>query len=222
MKLNTYVIAIAILFLTLFTFSSNSGAIEIVSMKPEFLQPTEIGGNKYEDWRWHDYLFHTANVRTNESFYDVTWYVGDEYVGHSFPGDGPSDTEATFDFFWLNGTVTGITYKITAYAWKLDENNNTLSDNESYMLTVYRPFEIERMEPEFWCNYSVGDDLYEGYQIFEHLHHEAFVVTSEPYDRVVCLLMEMRNLQPMGMILKLMLLSILPTLKELSTGKCIR
>ena len=171
-----YLVAFAILTFMLIGFVGIVDAIEIMSMRPEFLHPTEIGGNEYEDWRWHDYLYHTANVRTDKPFYDVIWYVDDELAGYTFWSDGPSTTEAFFSLYWLTGSHDGTTYTIKADAWTIGDNNVAESDTDSYELTVYRPFQIEEMYPAYGGH--------EGYDYGSGAYNASYVRTSEPYDRV--------------------------------------
>ena len=161
--------------LAFFSFVGNSDAREILDLSPH-------NGGSYKEYGFGYGASHRSTVKTDDPFYCVWWYIDDVIAGWS---DGSNiKTQATITFNGFSGSVAGTEYVITAEVGWLDENGDTEIVSESYTITVYEPFRILVMRPETWCYNPVVTDLYEAYQMFEYLSHEAYVTTSEPYQRV--------------------------------------
>ncbi len=144
MKIQTFLIAITITFLTLLGFAGHSDALEIEEVRPFY-------------WNYDLYQYsssdvsHYAYAKTDTPYYVVEWYVDGVYVGYS-PGanegeeNGP--TEASCCFEVGTGTITGTTYTITAKAWDQEDHSDDLSDTDSYEVTVYQPIVLSSPSPK--------------------------------------------------------------------------
>lgn len=171
MKLQTFLIATAITFLTLLGFADKSPALEIEEVRPYY--------RNYDLYQYgSNSVSHYAYARTDKPYYVVHWYVNGNYVGYS-PGanegeeDGP--TEASCYFEVGTGTISGTTYTITARAWDQEDHNNDLSDTDSYEVTVYKPIVLTEPHPkalddvsgyaEISRHHRNGNDVIMGYYV---------------------------------------------------------
>ncbi|MXV77217.1 hypothetical protein F4X73_12815 [Candidatus Poribacteria bacterium] len=168
--------AVAILaMLAFFSFVGNSDAREILDLGPH-------NGDSNIVWGFGYGASHRSTVNTDEPFYCVWWYIDDVLAGWSDGSNIKTQASITFDGFF--GSVAGTEYVIKAEVGWLDDNGDAEIVSESYTITVYEPFHILVMRPEAWCYNPVGTDMYEDYDVFESLTHEAYVSTSDPYQRV--------------------------------------
>ena len=120
---------------------------------------------------YNQYLYHYEKVVTDVAYSRVEWYV-DDVLRETTSGDGVK-TEATFQPWFLIGSIPGTDYEIKAIAYPWVGEG---SDTDSFTLTVYQIFEILEMRPADWSASS-----YEAYSYGGYMNHTAYVKTSHPY-----------------------------------------
>ena len=130
MKFSTLLMAIAIAFLAVFSFTVNCQAIQILEMRP-------ADGHSNDAISYQGGLYHCAYVRTDSPIYNIGWTVGGVTQGETFALDS-APTTAYFYPDFLTGEVTGTTYELSVEVWEWDEDDAVFrSDTDSYTLTVY-------------------------------------------------------------------------------------
>lgn len=130
LKKRTLTLAVIFTALIMCNLVAHSQEFKIEEMGPQ--------DGSTDAYKYGNYLYENAHVRTNAPFYCVWWYVDGEFAGWS---DGSNvNTEATFCPYWLEGSLRGNSYLITAeVGWLADDGTSHIL-SRSYKMTVWEPY----------------------------------------------------------------------------------
>lgn len=137
-KLVTYIFFIGMIVFFTFNFLLIGHAIRIILMNPS---------NGAVEYSYGGFIYHTAYVRTSQDLDSVEWYVDGELVYTDIMSN--NSTESYFSPYWLEGSLQGDEYLITAVAISSrdeDRDGNADTHSRSYVLQVWKPT-VEGLTP---------------------------------------------------------------------------
>ena len=110
-------------------FDTDSYTLTVYTFQMVEMYPSKGG---YEDFS--NSLWHTAYIKTSRPYDYLYWFINGTIVGYDISGNGQSEAYFTTIPEDYPGSISGISYTVSAYASK---GGAWVSD--SYQVTVYKP-----------------------------------------------------------------------------------